>query len=301
MRTIEWRGIITAQSSIAHGGEDSGTTHGFRRETLILPTGKRLAGVPVISGGVIRGDMRRLAAKMAITALDPDEERLPFDLVHTLRTGGSLRETRSSGEVITGEKQAVLRDLFPMLSVFGFSTRGRIVSGRVAVDKCMPLARETTFLAPSYGSVATDLAASSLPSVWELIQQETYTRFADANESVSTGTVDDSAGLPDLSKGSGNMLWSQETLSPGTRLFFSVRLEDATPIEVSFMDELITRWVAVGRLGAQRSRGMGRFFFEHERVCLDILGDPAPDEPAASWRDYTREHLETIREVYSWL
>lgn len=301
MRTVEWRGIITAQSSIAHGGKDSGVSHGFRRETLLLPSGKRLAGVPVLSGGVVRGDMRRLAARMVTQAIAGDGGRLPFNVVHALRTGGSLRETRGSEEVITGEKQAVLRDLLPMLSVFGFSTRGRIISGRLFVDKPLPLARETYFLAPAYGKAATEIDETALPSIWELIQQETYTRFGDVNESVSGGMVDDSQGLPEISKGSGNMLWSQETLIAGTRLLHSVRVEDATPIEVSFTNELMERWVKVARLGAQRSRGMGRFAFDHERVCMDILGDEAEDEPEVSWREYTKEHLEDIQKVFSWL
>lgn len=301
MRTVEWRGVITAQSSIAHGGKDSGTSHGFRRETLLLPSGKRLAGVPIISGGVVRGDMRRLAASMVVQAIAGDGGRLPLDVVHTLRTGGSLRGTRAAEEVITGEKQAILRDLLPMLSIFGFSTRGRIVSGRLYVDKPLPLARETYFLAPSYGKVATDVDEATLPSVWELVQQETYTRFADANESVAGGMVDDSEGLPEISKGSGNMLWSQETLCAGTRLFHSVRVEDATAIEVSFVNELMARWMKMARLGAQRSRGMGRFSFDHERICMDILGDDAEDEPEVSWREYTKAHLEDITKVYSWL
>lgn len=249
----------------------------------------------------MRGDMRRLAARMVTDAIAGDGGRLPFNVIHSLRTGGSLRETRSSEEVVTGEKQAVLRDLLPMLSIFGFSTRGRIVSGRLYVDKPLPLARETYFLAPAYGKVATDIDEKSLPSVWELIQQETYTRFGDANESVAGGTVDHAEGLPEMSKGSGNMIWSQETLCAGTRMFHSVRVEDATAIEVSFANELMTRWMATARLGAQRSRGMGRFTFDHERVCMSILGDQTTDEPEASWRDHTREHLDDIHKVLTWL
>lgn len=301
MRTVEWRGVITAQSSIAHGGKDSGTSHGFRRETLILPSGKQLAGVPVISGSVVRGNMRRLAARMVTDALVGDGGRLPFNVVHTIRTGGALRETRASGEVLTGEKQAILRDLLPMLSVFGFATQGRIVSGRLYVDKSLPLARETAFLAPAYGTHAIAHVPATLPSVWELIQREVYTRFGDANETVSAGTVDVDLGLPELSRGSGNMLWFQETLCAGTRLLHSVRLEDATPIEVSFTNELMKRWANAARIGAQRSRGMGRFTFDHERICTNILGDPADDEPEVSWRAYTQEHLDDIREVFAWL
>lgn len=299
MRTIEWRGTITAKSSIAHGGKDSGTKHGFRREVVILPTGKRLTA-PVLSGSVIRGSMRRLASAMVLDAItEGGGKRLPFSAVHTFRTGGSLRETRSSEEVITGEKQALLRDLFPMLTVFGFSTRGRIISGRLIVDKAFPLTRETAYLAPAYGQESLD--EQTLPSVWEIVQQEQYTRFADVGESVASGDVDLDQGIPEISKGSGNMLWTQETLAAGTRFLHSVRLEEATPNEVSFTDELMRRWTSIGRIGAQRSRGMGRFSFDHERVCTNILGDAAEDEPGTGWREHTREHASDIQEAIWWL
>lgn len=297
MRNIEWRGIITAQSSLAHGGKDSGTNHGFRRETIILPTGRRIPA-PIISGSVIRGSIRRLAASMAISAITEPGERLPFAAVHAFRTGGALRETRSKDEVITGEKQALMRDLLPMLSIFGFSGRGRIASGRLIVDKGLPLTQETHYLAPVYG---VDVDPDTLPSVWEIVQREQYTRFGEVGDSVQSGLVDIEQGIPEMAKGGGNMLWSQETLAAGTRLFHSIRVEEVTAVEASFMNELVQRWMAGAHIGAQRARGMGRVSFDYERVCTNVLGDVAEDEPAQEWRDHAIEHRAAIHEAISWL
>lgn len=299
MRTLEWRGTLLALSSIAHTGKESGTKHGFRRETLVQPDGTRLPGVPVISGGVVRGSMRRLAAAMAQHAIAGDSGRLPFPVVHALRTGGALRETRSREEVLTGERQAELRDLIPMLSVFGFSTSGRIISGRLEVDKPLPVAKETQFLAEHYG---VDLHGFRAPSVWELVQQEHYTRFADVNDSPAQPYIAvDGEEAREIPKGSGNMLWSTETLSPGTRLFHSVVLNEATPVEVSFMDELMTRWGRRARIGSQVARGMGRVALDYERTVSDVLGDPAEEEPRVDWREHTRANHDRITEVLSWL
>lgn len=298
MRTIEWTGTLTAVSSIAHGGKDSGTTHGFRRETLILPTGERLVGVPMISGGVVRGSMRRTAAAMMQTALVGDG-RLPFNVVHALRTGGSLRETRASEEVLTSERQAIIRDALPMLACFGFSTNGRIVSGRLQVDKPVPVAKETLYLADAYKA---DLGEYTPPSIWELIQRETYTRYADVNEAAAQPYIEiDATEVRTVAKGGGNMIWVQETLPAGTRLFHSLVLEEATPVEVSFMDELVKRWTRQGRIGAHSARGMGRIDATYTRTCADVLGDPAEPEDGPTWREYVTTHKASIMEVLGWL
>lgn len=298
MRTVHWSGTITALSSIAHGGKDAGTIHGFRREAIILPSGKKLSGVPVISGGVAKGALRREAAVMMQNALVGDG-RLPWEAVHAFRTGGSLRETRSSREVLTSERQAIIRDALPMLACFGFATNGRMVSGRIQVDKPLPVAKETMYLAPPY---EVDLDGYAPPSVWELVQLEPYTRFPDVNDSVAQPYMEEDPTqtrvLPD---GAGMMLWHQETLPAGTRLFHAVRLEEATAVEVSFMDELMKRWSRHGQIGGQGARGMGRVRFDYTRTSMDVLGDPAPDEEGPNWRDHVTANRDTALEVLGWL
>ena len=52
--TIRWAGTVTAVSSIAHGGQQLGTTTLLRREKMLLADG-RIDYVPVISEDTFRG------------------------------------------------------------------------------------------------------------------------------------------------------------------------------------------------------------------------------------------------------
>lgn len=296
MRTVNYEGVLRARSSIAHGDRVMGVTATFRRETLMLPDGKALPGVPVVSGGVIRGELRRIAAKMFQLALMDglDAKELPFSVVHALRTGGSLTETRTKGEAINGAKQASIRSLVPMLGVFGAAGGGRIISGRLIVDKAIPLAKETAFLAPG-----TMTIPDTLPSIWTLVQREQYSRVADV-EDASTApyvkrTEDDS-----LPPGSGQMLWVQETLIAGTTLLHSVTLEDGTDMEAAFLADVMNAFPRIGRVGGNKARGLGRISTDYTVTNSDIWNTPV--EPSvADWRAAVVANRDEILEVLSWL
>lgn len=288
LRTLEWEGVLTAQSSIAHTGKEAGIRHAFRKESIILADGSLMQGVPILSGSAIRGGMRRIAAVMMQDALAGDE-RLPFDVVNAFRSGGSLRETRSSGEVLTGETQARLRDLLPMLAIFGFSTSGRIISGRLSVDKAIPVAAELSHLITTY---RVDLGDYRPPATRRLLQGEDYTRFADVNDLPAQPFIEMDGEERVLPKGSGNMLWNQETMLAGSKLLHRVVLDEALPVEASFMRELMHKWTKAGKIGAQKSRGMGRFTADYTMTAVNLSGDEVTGDPEMSWRDYVAEHRE---------
>lgn len=296
MRTVEYSGTVKALSSIAHGGKDVGTTHQFRRERLIQPDGRDLGPIPVVSGSVIRGGLRRYAATMTHVAAAGDG-RLPFPAVHALRTGGSLRETRTKRELLTGERQARLRDLIPMLGVFGVTGGGRIMSGRLVVDKAIPVAAETAFLAPHYG---VDLSGYTPPVVWTLVQREQHARWADVLDAKAQPYVDPET-VVDLGSGAGTMIWSTETLPAGTLLFHRFILEDATPVEVSFFDDLMAGWARKARIGAQRARGNGMVETRYTRTVTDSLGNPADVEECLPWREHMTANADEVLEALSWL
>lgn len=306
MRTVEYSGVLTALTSIAHGGRSSGTVHSFRRETFVLPDGTLMPNVPVISGGVVRGSLRRLAAAMTQQAIAGDGT-LPFPVVHALRTGGVLKETRSTGEVLTGERQALLRQALPMFGLFGLSAGGRIMSGRLLVDKPLPLAAETAYLAEHYG---VTLADYSPPTVWRLMQRESYARFADVNDSAAQtwidpvtpgGGVDGPSPQRELPKGSGTMMWTHETLSPGTRLLHRLLLEDGTATEVSFFDDLVATWSRQAQIGGQQARGLGRVGCDYTRSVRNAAGLDAADEAPSPWRDVLARSTDLVHEVLGWL
>lgn len=294
MRTITYRGVLVAQSSIAHGGKLTGTTHSFRRESLVQDDGTLLAGVPVLSGSVIRGGLRRAAANLAQSALADvyGADRFAWPIVHALRSGGSLRERRAGEETITGAKQAQIRDLLPMLGVFGVSIGSRIISGRLMVDKAIPVARETRHLADYYG---LDLANYSPPSVWELVQKEVYARQADVTAGSASHLIDNPDDV-ELPRGSGQMQYTHETLPMGTRLYHSLHLASATAVEQSFMDDLVTVWSANARVGGQLARGMGAVQPRYTTLVTDLHHQPATLE-RVDWRAHMREHKDELADV----
>lgn len=295
MRTIDYSGYLTALSSIAHGGKDLGVTHTFRRESFFAADGNVIE-IPVVSGSVIRGSLRRTAAQMMHEALAGDG-RLPFTVVHAFMTGGSLRETRTGGEVVTGERQALLRSLVPMIGVFGVSGGGRIMSGRLSVDKAVPVTQQTAHLAEYHGPLPDGYTP---PSVWSTVQRESYTRYADVDDSKSQPFIDVDA-VHELPKGSGSMLWRQETVAMGVRFFHRLYLENALPEEVAFFDSLVKRWSRNAVIGGQKARGCGRVRCDYTRAVTNVAGDPADDESAVDWRAQVREKRSEILDVLEWL
>lgn len=297
MRTVTYDGVITAQSSIAHNGRVTGVTANFRRETLMLPTGSQLQGVPVVSGGLIRGELRRVAATVFQMALTDgqDDRRLPFHMVHALRTGGSLTETRTKGEAINGAKQAKIRSLVPLIGCFGAAGGGRIISGRLIVDKAIPLAKETAFLAAP--ERVQDV--STLPSIFTLVQREQYSRVADV-EDASTAQYVQRADDDSLPAGSGQMLWFQETLLAGTRLLHSITLEDGTDMEAAFLADVIKVFSRKGRIGGGKARGHGRFSADYTVTDTDIW-ETALVPSDADWRAAVKANREEILTVLEWL
>lgn len=302
MRTIVYTGTLRLASSLSHSARPMGNNHPFRRETLFTPEGKRIAAFPIVSGSVIRGGFRRYAAKMVHRTLAQmrGTETLPFDVVNALTSGGTLRETRSGSEPLTGERQAALRDAIPMLGLFGLSAGGRIMSGRLIVDKGVPVARESSFLAPTY---QVDWANDESPSVWQMIQRETYTRQADVSDAgiqpfLDPTTVEER----ELPKGAGNMIYTRETLSAGIHLFHSLVLEAGTDAEVAFFDDLVARWSQHARVGGQIKRGMGRVVPEYTRYAYDMEDNLLETEPEpVDWRAHMRDREETITEALTWL
>lgn len=299
MRTLTWTGTLRADSSIAHGGLTSGTVHQFRRETLVAGDGTLISGVPVLSGSVIRGVLRRHAATMTQMALADitGDDKLTYQVLHALRSGGSLRERRANEEAITGGKQAELRDCLPEFSLFGGGVGTRIVSGRTMIDKGIPLARETAHLAEHYGVTLTNPAA--LPSVWQLIQRESYARQAD----VLTGDVGHLISNPEeveLPRGGGQMLYAIETIPMGTRLIHSITAEAATPVEQAFMVDLVTSWSRNARVGGQLAKGHGKVTPTYTLNVTTVGGEPADLEPA-DWRTHMADNIDRVTEVLSWL
>lgn len=288
MRTVEYSGELIAQTSISHSTRSMGNIQTFRSETFITPEGKKVSGVPVVSGNTIRGHLRRIAARMTQDVIAPDGGKLPFRQVNAFRSGGALK----SGMLVTGEQQAILRQSIPMLGVFGVSAGSRIMSGRLLVDKAIPITKETAFL--------TQDDPASLLSFHEHSQRETYTKTADVLTGEGASVTDMSEEI-ELPSGSGDMIYEWETLVAGTRFSHRIVLEDGTPEEVSFFEDMMGRWAKEARMGSGTKRGLGKLRTDYERTVTDPLGNASSLEETPGWVNHMQDNMEQIKEILKWL
>lgn len=294
LRTYSWTGKLRALQPLAHGGKNSGTVHAFRRETIFGADGNPIHAVPSISGGTIRYSLREIAAKIMHHFLVGDGT-LPFASVHAMLNGGAMKETKSVSELITGEKQAILRETLPLFAVFGGMGGARSISGRLVVESALPIAEETAFLAPYYLVEPPE----KMLSVYELVSRQPYGRFssAEGTSAQSLITQDSDRTLP---KGGGMLFWSQEVLPRGVELFHGLKLTDATPIEASFFAEVYALWAKSAFIGQQKRVGMGKVVPVYTEEVTNIAG--IPDTPIeCNWREELKDRKDEALEALTWL
>ena len=95
--------------------------------------------VPVISGNSFRGVLRRIGEELLRDVLGY-EGRLSLEVAHTLRNGGTIVKTQA--EPVTGRRLHQLRELVPLLSVFGGAVGAAPIDGCLRVGHVVPIVTE---------------------------------------------------------------------------------------------------------------------------------------------------------------
>lgn len=267
--TYRIEGVATVLSSVSHGGEHAGTVMYMRREKIIQPDGN-VAEVPIISGNALRGVLRDHAAKAFWCSLG--RPQLPLPVFHLLWSGGALAKTGAQ-HVLGARQLSQVRDLVPVVSLFGGSGAGKIIEGRLQVGKLMPICAETRHLMPS------GIDVDDVRSVWEMLQIEEFTRRDDAKRDqlhaaiegvADEGTPVEQAVLLEMlaheppveaqpDAPAQQMRYGVETLAAGTRLHWWVRLAEINELERALFAAAIESWVASGaHIGGRSATGHGR-------------------------------------------
>lgn len=269
---IRWDGVVTAESSIAHGAETLGTVTYLRRERFLMPDG-RVEQVPVVSGNALRGLLRDTAADLWWEAAG--RPKLTLAVMHALWSGGAL--AKISGEPLTGERLAEVKRACPVVGVFGTAGGGRIIGGALQVGKLIPICQETSHLLPD------DLRIGELPSLWDLTQIEYYSRIPNGGSEPEEQGEDPSR----LAR------YGAETFVAGTRFHSWMSLTWPTVEEEAFFDDTLKAFYEVARVGGLARAG-------HGRLRIDWHRSPAT-APAANWRGLLPGDAARLREVLSWL
>jgi len=300
--TIRWDVTMTAQSSIAHGGESRGIITLLRREKILLPDG-RITHIPIISGNSWRGKLRRIGEDLLRDALRYDGQ-ISLPAAHALRGGGALAKT--TGPSLSGERLRTLRRLNPHVAVFGCAAGGRIIDGCLQVGKIVPHYAETAHLLPQAAP-----GPNTLPH-FDLTQIETFARQDDADtrgfpDTARAVPVDDE-GFPEQTELDALELTSTaetptthlmqyrcETFPAGTRFSSWLSLTAASPHELQYFADVLDAWRAQPLLGGRLRTGHGLVLADLEPVILRGQAE------VADWRAFLAEHHDAAMQALSYL
>lgn len=244
MTNWTWSGQATALSSVSHGGETRGLVTLLRRETILTPEGP--LSIPLISGNALRGKLRRTAESITAEALNY-RGKLTISAAAALRSGGSLVKTGK--DPISGTTLARLRELVPLIGVFGTAGAGRIIDGCLQVGKMVPHSHETAHL--------THATTSTRWSISELTQVETYARSDDSHRHDAIAT------LPtDSPPENTQTQWRIETFRAGTTFDLWLNLTSPTPVEASFFASVLEAYSSQAIIAGRAATGHGRLHLD---------------------------------------
>lgn len=275
MKTIEFSGIVTALSSVFHGGGQSfGINSKLRREKFVQPDGN-VEEVPVISGNGVRGMLRDLGMTHMCHALgygetgeDGRPDGLSLPAFYFLFSGGSL--TKVSGRGLDIDRARELRELIPLVGVFGGAMGNQIMPGKLRVDKMIPICKETAHLLPETA------VPESPESIWEYLQEEMYTRKDDEKDENKRLLIDsnvralleaesrskrEATKQPVVQENTGQnqqMMYYVETFAAGTQFYWSVVLSDVTDIEFDAFATCLVAFSKQPYVGAKSNVGLGK-------------------------------------------
>lgn len=275
MRTVEFTGVVTALSSIYHGGGQSiGVNSKLRREKFVQPDGS-VEEVPLISGNAIRGVLRDRGMLHMCRALgygEPDESNKPAGLslpaFYFLFSGGSLTKTADRG--IDIDRARELRRLIPLVSVFGGAMGNQIMPGKLKIDKMIPICAETVHLLPE------QYREENVLSIWEYLQEEMYTRKDDEKDENKRLLIDsqvralleaearskrEAKSQPAIQTDTGQnqqMMYFVETFAAGVRFYWSIVLDDVTDVEFDAFGVALAEFARMPYVGSKSNVGLGK-------------------------------------------
>lgn len=303
---------ITALSSISHIGDSFGNSAKLRREKVVQPNGS-VEQVPMISGNAIRGMLRDMGMKYMLELLG--EPPLSMPAFYFLFSGGSL--TKQAGKAIDIDRARRIAELIPLVTIFGGAVGNQIMPGRLQMGKMVPICAETRHIVPS--AYQENL---SVNSIWEYLQEESYTRRDDEKNPHLRGLIEseqrtllDAAKIEktaldkndDIDREAGQhqqMIYSTETFAAGTRFWWKLTLMDVSQIEYEAFLSCLMEFAKNPVIGGKGAIGLGRVAikFDHWHsidpniVAGEQLSWPVGKEYHSHLKDRSADILQVLQD-----
>lgn len=315
MRTYLFEGTMTALSSIAHnGGQSFGITSKLRREKFVQPDGST-EEIPVISGNSLRGMLRdrgmlHMCKTLGYGVNEESGEVSGLNLAafYFLFSGGTLT-SEGSEKGIDIDRARKLRELIPLVGVFGGASGNQIMPGKAKIGKAIPICAETLHLLPE------SFRPENAQSIWEYIQEEMYTRKDDEkNEHLRKvisgpirGVLD--GATPKQAKKIGaqkehpqQMMYYVETLAAGVSFHWRITLDDVTDCEFEAFLTTLIEFSRMPFIGGKSAVGLGEVSIKFDKwIQIDSRVNSEAKEVALPLGKLYQQHLagrgEEIRET----
>lgn len=320
MKSYEFRGQITALSSIAHsGGQSFGINTKLRREKFVQINGS-VEEIPVLSGNGLRGLLRDVGmlhmCKKIGYGIDTETGEingLSLQAFYFLFSGGALSSDASGAiDIKTARK---LRELIPLVGIFGGAVGNQIMPGKLKVGKAIPVCEETIHLLPD------SCQNGELKSIWDYLQEEMYTRKDDEKDEhkryliessplkqlkqgkIDLGEAKEKTLAPDVPKQ--QMMYYVETLSPGTKFYWDIILDDVTDVEFEAFLTTLTEFSKRPFVGGKSNVGLGKVKINFDNWITIEPHAVSKDSKTVSfeigqlYEKHLSENSERIRETLS--
>jgi CRISPR/Cas system CSM-associated protein Csm3 (group 7 of RAMP superfamily) len=258
---------IRAITHIQHNSDETFSTDTKLRRTKLLDNNDKIIQVPYITGNSIAGRLRRLAFQhLLINLLDIEEDKkkkeenelfenetkyedkfqkvleelnLHNSVYHLLFAGGSL----STSEKLNIDNQKTLREIFPMLSLFGTAYNSDTLFSKMIVDEMYPVCKETIYQTGIEGNL----------SCWDLVEEQFYTRHDDLEKSERNKNDNPQ-----------QMKYNIELFIPGTKFVHTFGLRMTNELEESAFGMMIELWKDSPYIGGKMARGHGKLEIKYQ-------------------------------------
>ena len=301
-----------ALDPIHHGAGTEGNTVVLRRQEIAREDGT-LDLVPFISGNSIRHMIRNAGVLFALEAMGVQPESLSKGVVDLLFSGGSLGGKNSP----TTAQAKRIEQMFPVLSLMGYSAGNRIESGRLEVHHLHLVCEENMWRKPDGFSSERWFVPASAQTGSQFGTRHDASRSASASRflALPASTLD----AADKKKGKKNedstqMIYDFEVALPRTEWFGCIVYRglkeqelDALASALSYACDGARGDSYAYRVGAKSGTGFGRMEWRFAGFQRPV--EPPPVDPSdvllpavssgggerlRAYKDRLKEHAQSI-------
>jgi CRISPR type IV-associated protein Csf2 len=304
VNSYRFEGIATALSAVSHLGDSTGGTTSILRREKVISHGK-IIDVAMISGNSFRGQLRDTGMRYMLRELgDPTLSPAAF---HFLTSGGAL--TKEAGRGLDMGQARKLRELIPLVGVFGGACGRQILEGKLKVGKWYPVCKEMMHLLPAHYQHLPE----SYLSIYDMTDVHSFTRTDDAKsekwqqylpapertllEAPKTKLAKDGTEIAEKPGTAQQMRYSQEVLIAGTRFYCWLQLEDVTDLEYEAFASALIEWSKAPFIGGQSRHGCGEVELKFDNwMSVSPLARAGNQEVGLPLGQAYSEHLQTNKE-----